>query len=73
MGVLPWLSTVSYCVACTLCSSASAIEVRGGLLDDKLLLNLAATVSPFVAVAVIVAWVHLGSPLPRRRHGNPRR
>jgi hypothetical protein len=63
---------VAFTIACTLCDSAAARQLRAALFDDNIPLNLLATISPFVAVAAVIAWIHFGSPLSRRRHGRNR-
>jgi hypothetical protein len=63
---------VAFAIACTLCDSAAARQLRAGLFDDNLPLNLLATLTPFMTVSAVVTWIHFGSPLPRRRHGRDR-
>jgi hypothetical protein len=64
---------VAFTIACTLCDSAAARQLRAGFFEDNIALSLLATAAPFAAVAAVIAWVHFGSPLPRRRHGRDRR
>ena len=58
--------------ACPVCDSETGRQVRDGLVDEGLAVNLLAVVLPFAAVGAVVAAVHFGWPLNRRRHGNGR-
>ena len=62
----------AWAAACTVCDSTASREVRKTLLAGEVGLNVLATVLPFVAVAGVVAAVHLGGPAKRRDDGNPR-
>ena len=58
--------------ACPVCDSDTGRQVREGLVDGDFARNALAVVLPFAAAGGIIAAVHFGWPLNRRRHGNGR-
>ena len=59
--------------ACPVCDSETGRQVRDGLVDGDFVRNVLAVVLPFAAVGGVVAAVHFGWPLNRRRDGRERR
>ena len=51
---------------CTVCHTETAVQVRAGIADDRLAVNVLATVLPFVVVAGVAALIHFG---PAGREG----
>jgi hypothetical protein len=53
---------------CPVCESGTGQQVRAGIIDDDLGLNLLATLLPFSVVLGVVAAIHFGPPW--RKQGN---
>ncbi len=61
---------VPFASACPVCNSETGEQVRAGLLDGNLALNLLAVVLPFVVLAGVTTVIHFGLPKPKFRHDN---
>ena len=71
LGALPavLLLAAGDAAACPVCDSGTGRQVRAGILDGDLGLNLLATLLPFMVVLAVVAAIHFGPP----RSSKPRR
>ncbi len=56
--------------ACPVCDTGTGEQVRAGIMDGDLGLNLLATLLPFTVVLAVVAVIHFGPPW-RNKPGRP--
>jgi hypothetical protein len=54
--------------ACPVCHTGTGAEVRAGLADGNVALNLLATLTPFAVAALVTSLCHFGLPWRNRKH-----
>ena len=55
-------------VGCPVCDTGTGEQVRAGIADGNLGLNLAAVLLPFAVVLGVAAVIHFGLPAARNKH-----
>lgn len=61
------LTAAAPALACPICDTGTGQQVRAGILDDQFAFNLVATLLPFPILIGIVAVIHFGGRIGRRR------